>query len=285
VSALTEGGGSAAHRSSTAPAPSALPGSRRPRRGLPALRGFFWLMIGLLYLPIVILFVFSVNVNTTLSFPLRGFTLDWYEKLFATSALLTSIKSSLIVAVASSVAATTLGTMVAILLSRFNFRGRNLLTGLAVLPLLVPYVVLGVALLVLFTALGIERSLLTVGVAHAVVALPYATLIVLARLVAAEPQLEEAAMDLGATYPSTLRLVVVPMAAPAIVSAWITSFTVSFDEFALALFLAGREQTFPVYLIGQLRFAQSLPVLIAAAVLLMIGTLTLVLIADRVRRR
>jgi spermidine/putrescine transport system permease protein len=142
-----------------------------------------------------------------------------------------------------------------------------------------------VALLVLFTALGIERSLLTVGVAHAIVALPYATLIVLARLIGSEPQLEDAAMDLGATYPGTLRLVVVPMAAPAIVSAWITSFTVSFDEFALALFLAGREQTFPVYLIGQLRFAQSLPVLISAAVLLMIGTLTLILVADRVRRR
>jgi spermidine/putrescine transport system permease protein len=262
-----------------------MSGARRPRRRLPAMRGFYWLMIGLLYLPILILFVFSINANTTLSFPLRGFTADWYEKLFATPALLNSIKNSLIVAVGSSIAATALGTMVAILLSRFNFRGRNLLTGLAILPLLVPYVVLAVALLVLFTVLGIERSLLTVGIAHAIVALPYATLIVLARLIGSEPQLEDAAMDLGATYPGTLRLVVVPMAAPAIVSAWITSFTVSFDEFALALFLAGREQTFPVYLIGQLRFAQSLPVLIAAAVLLMIGTLTLILVADRVRRR
>lgn len=285
MSASTAPGVSTAPGTAAAPSTSAAPGTRRPRRGLPALRGFYWLMIGLLYLPIVILFVFSVNANTTLSFPLRGFTLDWYEKLFATSALLTSIRNSLLVAVASSLAATTLGTMVAILLSRFNFRGRTFLAGLAVLPLLVPYVVLGVAMLVLFTALGIDRSLLTVGVAHAVVALPYATLIVLARLVAAEPQLEEAAMDLGATYPSALRLIVVPMAAPAILSAWITSFTVSFDEFALALFLAGREQTFPVYLIGQLRFAQSLPVLISAAVLLMIGTLTLILVADRIRRR
>ena len=262
-----------------------MSGARRPRRGLPALRGFYWLLITLLYVPILLLFVFSLNANTTLSFPLRGFTTDWYEKLFATPAVLTSIKNSLIVAVASSLAATVLGTMLAILLSRFNFRGRNLLTGLAILPLLVPYVVLAVALLVVFTALGVERSLLTVGVAHAIVALPYATLIVLARLIGSEPQLEDAAMDLGATYPGTLRLVVVPMAMPAIISAWITSFTVSFDEFALALFLAGREQTFPVYLIGQLRFAQSLPVLISAAVLLMIGTLTLILVADRVRKR
>jgi spermidine/putrescine transport system permease protein len=242
-------------------------------------------MIAVLYLPILILFVFSINANTTLSFPLRGFTIEWYERLFATPALLSSIRNSLVVAVASSVAATVLGTMVAILLSRFNFRGRGLLTGLAIGPLLIPYVVLAVALLVLFTALGIDRSLLTVGVAHAIVALPYTTLIILARLIAAEPQLEEAAMDLGATYPGTLRLVVIPMAAPAIASAWITAFTVSFDEFALALFLAGRDQTFPVYLIGQLRFAQTLPVLIATAVLLMAGTLTLILVADRIRRR
>ena len=76
-----------------------------------------------------------------------------------------------------------------------------------------------------------------------------------------------------------------PMAMPAIVSAWITAFTVSFDEFAIALFLAGRDATFPVYLYGQLRFANTLPVLIAGASLLMIGTLTLILVADRIRRR
>jgi spermidine/putrescine transport system permease protein len=252
---------------------------------LRALSGFYWVLISLLYLPIVLLAVFSVNENTSLTFPLEGFTLQWYEGLFENRSLTTAVRNSLIVAVASSVAATILGTMVGILLSRFNFRGRGLLTGLAILPLLVPYVVLAVALLVLFTVVGVERSLLTIALAHTVVAVPYTTLIVLARLIGAEPELEDAAMDLGATYPSTLRLVVLPMAAPAIVSAWITAFTVSFDEFALALFLAGRDQTFPVFLVGQLRFATTLPVLIATAVLLMIGTLTLILVADRIRRR
>jgi spermidine/putrescine transport system permease protein len=250
-----------------------------------ALSGFYWVLIGLLYLPIVLLAVFSVNENTSLTFPLEGFTLQWYEGLFDNRQLITAVKNSVIVAVASSIAATMLGTMVAILLSRFNFRGRGLLTGLAILPLLVPYVVLAVALLVLFTVVGVERSLVTIALAHTVVAVPYTTLIVLARLIGAEPELEDAAMDLGATYPGTLRLVVLPMAAPAIVSAWITAFTVSFDEFALALFLAGRDQTFPVYLVGQLRFATTLPVLIATAVLLMVGTLTLILVADRVRKR
>jgi spermidine/putrescine transport system permease protein len=142
-----------------------------------------------------------------------------------------------------------------------------------------------VALLVLFRAVGIPLSLVTVGVAHTIVALPYTTLIVLARLVGFDAQFEEAAMDLGASYPTTLRLVVLPIAAPALLSAWVTAFTVSFDEFALALFLAGREPTFPVYLYGQLRFATTLPVLIATAVLLMLSTLTLILVTERIRRR
>jgi spermidine/putrescine transport system permease protein len=260
--------------------------SARPRRlRVPVIRGYYWLLIGLLYLPIVILFVFSINANTTLSFPLKGFTLAWYEKLFATPALIHSVTNSLIVAFGSSIAATALGSMIAILLSRFDFRGRTALTGLAMLPLIVPFVVLAVALLILFRALDINLSLVTIAIAHVVVALPYTTLIVLARLIGFDKQLEEASMDLGASYPATLRLIVLPIAAPAIVSAWITAFTVSFDEFALALFLAGRDPTFPVYLYGQLRFANTLPVLIATAVLLMVGTLMLIFVADRIRRR
>ena len=92
-------------------------------------------------------------------------------------------------------------------------------------------------------------------------------------------------MDLGASYPATIRLILLPIAAPAIVPAWITAFTVSFDEFALALFLAGRDPTFPVYLYGQLRFATTLPVLIATAVLLMVATLVLLAAAESIRRR
>ncbi len=91
-------------------------------------------------------------------------------------------------------------------------------------------------------------------------------------------------MDLGADYLTTLRRVVLPMVFPAIVSAWLTAFTVSFDEFALALFLAGTQPTFPVYLFSQLRFASRLPIMIALAMLLMLGTLTLVFVAERVQR-
>lgn len=255
-------------------------------RGRPSfLGGFYWFLILVLYLPLGILFLFSINAGTTLSFPLKGFTLDWYGKILSTSGLVDAVSNSLVVAVGSSTVATALGTMVGVLAARFDFRGKGLLTGLAVLPLIVPYVVLGVAMLILFTALDIERSIATVIAGHVIIGLPYTTLIILARLIGADPQLEDASMDLGASYPSTLRLVVLPIALPAIVSAWITAFTVSFDEFAIALFLAGNDRTFPVFLYGQLRFANSLPVLIATAVLMMIGTLALILVAERIRRR
>ncbi len=248
------------------------------------LSSYYFALVALLYLPIAVLFLFSFNANTTLSFPLQGLTLDWYSKLFAAEAVLRSARNSLVVAAGSSFVATLLGTAVAVLFLRFNFRGKNLLLALAVLPLIVPFIVLAVALLMLFSALHIERSLLTVGVAHAVVALPYAFLIIISRLAGLDASLEEAAMDLGATYLTTLRRIVLPIIAPAMVSAWLTAFTVSFDEFALALFLAGTEPTFPVYLFSQLRFANRLPIMIALAVLMMIGSLTLVLVAERLRR-
>ena len=248
------------------------------------LKSYFFGLIALLYLPILVLFLFSINSNTFLSFPLQGFTFDWYQKLFDSEALLRSARNSLIVALGSSLTATLMGTMVALLMMRYQFRSKGLLVAMAVLPLIVPYIVLAVALFLLFSVFNIDRSLLTVGIAHTVVALPYVLLIVGARLAGFDASVEEAAMDLGADYPTTLRRIVLPMIAPAMVSAWLTAFTVSFDEFALALFLAGTQPTFPVYLYGQLRFANRLPIMIALAVLMMIGTLTLVLIAERVRR-
>ena len=246
---------------------------------------YYFSLIALLYLPIVILFLFSINANTALSFPLKGLTLDWYIKLFQADAVLRAARNSLLVATGSSFAATILGTMVSILIMRYEFRGKNLLLALAALPLIVPYVVLGVALLLLFSFIHVDRSLLTVGIAHTIVALPYTLLIIASRLAGFDSSIEEAAMDLGADYPTTLRRVVLPLIFPAMVSAWLTAFTVSFDEFALALFLAGTQPTFPVYLFSQLRFANRLPIMIALAVLLMAGTLTLVFFAERFRQR
>jgi len=254
------------------------------RRAPITLTLYYFGLVALLYLPIMLLFLASMNSSVSLSFPIKQLTLDWYQKLFTADAVLRSARNSVIVALGSSFAATALGTMVSILMLRYRFRGQNMLIALAVLPLIVPYVVLGVALLILFSVLQIERSLWTVGIAHSVVALPYTLLIIASRLAGFDPNLEEAAMDLGADYPTTLWRVVLPLIFPAIISAWLTAFTVSFDEFALALFLAGTQPTFPVYLFSQLRFANRLPIMIALAVLMMIGTLAIVLIAERIRR-
>jgi spermidine/putrescine transport system permease protein len=248
------------------------------------LAGYYALLVGFLFLPIGVLLLFSFNSGATLVFPLSGFTTSWYQTAVDTPAATAAVRNSVQVALGSSLIATALATMVAILITRYRFRGKGVLLGLAMLPLIVPYLVLGVALLLLFAALGIERSLFTIGIAHTVIALPYALLIILARLAGVGADLEEAAMDLGATYPTTLRLIVLPIAAPAIVSAWLVAFTASFDEFALALFLAGTEPTLPVYIYGQLRFASRLPMMIALVVMVTCGSLLLALLADRLRR-
>jgi spermidine/putrescine transport system permease protein len=240
-------------------------------------------MLALLYFPIALLFLFSFARNTSLVFPLRELTLDWYGEVFADDALLEAARNSLVVGMIAATVATGLGLSVAF--ARFRFRGRLPLLGLAVLPLIVPFIVLGVSLFVLFSFVDVPRSLLTVAAGHSIIALPFATLILLARMSGIDPALEDAAMDLGATYGVTLRRVVLPLIGPTLFSAWLTCFIVSFDEVAIALFLAGGDPTFPVYLYGQLRFAQRVPVLIAMAVLLMIGTISLTLLAFRLARR
>jgi spermidine/putrescine transport system permease protein len=251
------------------------------RSWLPA---YYFALLALLYLPLAILLLFAFNSGTILVFPLKGLTLGWFKQLLATEALMRSLRNSVIVATGSSVVATALATCGAIAFVRFRFRGKGLFMTVALLPLYVPFVVLGVSLLLLFSTLGIPRSLLTIGAAHSIVSLPYALLIVTARLVGFDPHLEEAAMSLGADYWQTLRRVILPLMAPAIVAAWVVAFTVSFDEFAIANLLVGREPTLPVYLYSQLRMTARLPLAVAMAALVMVGTLSLFLALVWLRR-
>ena len=239
----------------------------------------------LLYFPIALLFLFSFNSGSVLRFPLKDLTLDWYAQVFANEALLEAARNSLLVGIGSATVATGLGLAVSIAVTRFQFRGRVPLLGVAVLPLIVPFIVLAVSLFLLFSFMDVPRSLLTIAAGHTVLAVPFATLILLARLSGMDPALEDAAMDLGATYLTTIRKVMLPLIGPSLLSAWLTCFIVSFDEVAVAIFLAGGDPTFPVFLYSQLRFAQRLPVLIAMAVMLMGGTIALTLIAFRLGRR
>jgi len=245
----------------------------------PAFPLYYVLLVVLLYLPIGVLFLFSVNNGIVFSFPLKGITDHWYRDMVKNGELVAALRNSVAVAISSSLAATALGTAAAIALARFEFKGKAVFLTIALMPLLVPFLILGVALLILFAALQIDRSLVTVAIAHTVVSLPYTLLILMARLVGFDPKLEEAAQDLGATYPYTLGRVILPLIAPAMLAAWLLAFTVSFDEFVLASFLNSGKPTLPVYIFGQLRFANRFPQVVALAVLVMVLSIILFLIS------
>ena len=254
------------------------------RRGFPLLSLYYLGLLLLLYFPIGVLVLFSVNDGTTLAFPLRGLTVHWYQDMLGNRVLLNAVRNSALVALFSSLCATTLGSAAAIGVLRFDIRGKLAFVALALMPLLVPFLILGVALLILFAAFDIPRSLLTVAIGHTVVSLPYTLLIVMARLVGFPSNLEEAAEDLGASYAYTLRRVILPLIAPGMLAAWLVAFTVSFDEFVLTSFLIGRDPTLPVFIVGQLRFANRFPQVVALAIVVMLVSLTLVVIAEWVQR-
>ena len=253
--------------------------------GKRVMRVFFGLVVLFLYAPIVILVVFSFNNDAVPSFPLSGFTLRWYHDFIHNGTMRAALESSAIVAAMSSVVAVALGILASIALARRGFFGKGLVTALLLSPLVIPFVVLGIAMLLLFHVLGVTPSLLTIATGHVVISLPYTILVLLPRLEQIDASLAEAAYDLGAGPFRTFRWVTLPLILPAIVSAFLIAFTTSFDEYAVASFLAGTRQTFPLYLYGALRFPDQLPQVIAVAVVILTVTFCLIVVAEVLRRR
>jgi spermidine/putrescine transport system permease protein len=246
---------------------------------------YYWLFAAFLYLPIALLIIFSFNDSELLHFPLSGFTLQWYKDLGNAKELLDAAKNSIIVGLISSLAATILGTMAAIAVVRFNFSGKNFFIAVSSLPLVIPAVVVGVALLILFRQFfDMELSLWTVGLGHVVVHIPTVMLIVGARLAGFPDNLEDAAMDLGASYWGAQLRVVLPMSLSALVAAFLTAFTTSFDEYAMSVFLVGTETTLPVYMYSLLRFPRRLPLVVAMGGLIMAGSVVLIMFSEWLRR-
>ena len=245
---------------------------------------YFFLLNAFLYLPLLLLVIFSFNDSTSLVFPLRGFTLQWYRDLMQTPELIESVVNSLLLAVGSGLAATVLGTLAAIGLVRFRFAGRGLFLSITAMPLVIPSVVLAVALLIGLIQLNVPLSLWTVGLGHVVISLPVVVMIVAARLVGISATLEEAAMDLGTTFWGAQWRVTLPLAMPAIVAGFLNAFTTSFDEFALAFFLIGRQPTLPIYLYSQLRFPSRLPLVVTVAALIIAGSVALIMFTEWLRR-
>ncbi|MBP7999265.1 MAG: ABC transporter permease [Chloroflexi bacterium] len=246
---------------------------------------YYGLFAIILYLPIILLILFSFNDSSSLRFPLTGFTTRWYQDLLQARELLTSLQNSVIVGLISSLVATILGTMAAIAIMRFDFPGKSAFLTVSALPMVIPSVVIGVALLILFRQMiNVELSLWTVGLGHVVLNIPTVMLILASRLAGFPANLEEAAMDLGTSYWGAQWRVTLPMCIPALVAAFLTAFTTSFDEYAMSVFIMGTESTLPVYMYSQLRFPRRLPVMVALGALIMVLSIITILLAERLRR-
>ena len=254
------------------------------KNGARALRVFFAFVVVFLYAPIVILLIFSFNNSEIPSFPLSGFTFHWYRAFLSNSDLRGALETSAVIAALSSVGAVVLGVLASIALVRRRFPAKSAVSALLLSPLVIPYVVFGISLLLLFHTIGVPRSLLTVVIGHIVISVPYTLLVLVPRLNQIDVSLEEAAFDLGASRLRTFRSITLPLILPAILSAFLIAFTTSFDEYAVASFVVGTRATFPIYLYSALRFPSQLPQVIAVAVVVIAASLFVVVAAEIGRR-
>ena len=196
-----------------------------------------------LYLPILILIVFSFNESRLVTV-WAGFSTKWYGAMAANDALIASAITTLKVGIASSTVATILGTMAAVLLARFGrFRGRTLFAGMIVAPLVMPEVITGLALLLMFLSLGLARGYLTVVIAHASFSMAYVAVIVQSRLSTMDRSIEEAALDLGCPPLKAFFTVTLPIIAPSVAAGWLLAFTLSLDDLVIASFTTGPSTT------------------------------------------
>ncbi|HEX3226961.1 MAG TPA: ABC transporter permease [Gaiellaceae bacterium] len=254
------------------------------KNGARALRVFFGLVVLFLYAPIVILLIFSFNNSDVPAFPLSGFTFHWYHEFLANGDLRAALGTSAIIAALTSIGAVLLGVLSSIALVRRRFRAKPLVSALLLSPLVIPYVVFGISLLLLFHQVGISRGMPTVVIGHIVITLPYTILVLVPRLEQIDESLEEAAFDLGASRLRTFWAITLPLILPAVASAFLIAFTTSFDEYAVASFVIGSRATFPIYLYSALRFPSQLPQVIAVAVVVLVISLTVVVAAEVGRR-
>jgi spermidine/putrescine transport system permease protein len=254
------------------------------KSGAVVMRVFFALVVVFLYAPILILLIFSFNNAEVPSFPLAGFTLHWYGDFLHNADLRGALETSALIAALSSAGAVVLGILASIALVRRRFRGKAAVSALLLSPLVIPYVVFGISLLLLFHQLGVARSVLTVVIGHIVISLPYTILVLMPRLQQIDVSLEEAAYDLGASRMRTFRSITLPLILPAVLSAYLIAFTTSFDEYAVASFVVGTRVTFPIYLYSALRFPNQLPQVIAVAVVVITVSLLVVVAAEIGRR-
>jgi putrescine transport system permease protein len=216
--------------------------------------GSLALGLAFLYLPIVMLVIYSFNASRLVTV-WGGWSMRWYAELINDRAMLESAWVTLRIALLSASAATVLGTLAAIALVRFGrFRGRVLFSGMIYAPLVMPEVITGLALLLLFVAIDVDRGFWTITIAHTTLIMCFVTVVVQSRLLSFDTSLEEAAMDLGCPPLKTFLTVTLPLIAPALASGWMLAFTLSLDDLVIASFTTGPgATTLPIRIYSEVR--------------------------------
>lgn len=260
-------------------------------RRSPFVLGMMAFGFAFLYVPILLLVIYSFNENRLVTV-WSGFSTRWYGELFRDSQILGAAQTSLLIASLSATLSTILGTISGLVLTRFGrFRGRTLFSGMITAPLVMPEVITGLSILLLFVALENAigwpdgRGVTTITIAHVTFTMAYVTIIIQSRLGQMDDSLEEAAMDLGARPLKVFFLITLPLIAPALVSGWLLSFTLSLDDLVVASFTAGPSSTtLPMVVFSSVRMGVS-PKINALATLLVLGAATCIVLAAVVMRR
>jgi spermidine/putrescine transport system permease protein len=250
-----------------------MPVDRHARRTRRLLALLVVLVIGFLYLPIGFLILFSFETSSTPGLPITGLTLHWYETMLKDRIIQQAVLNSVIVAGVVAVIASVVGTMTAFPLVRARLRFADAARLLFTMPIMIPGVLLGIGLLLVFRrVLDVDLSLVTVIAGHLVFTTPFVVLIVSARLQGFDRRLEWAAADLGASGFHTLRHIVLPLISPAIVAGALLSVTLSIDEFVITYFTVGAQPTLPLYIYTSIKLGVT-PEVNAVATVLLVGTL------------
>ncbi|HRE46765.1 MAG TPA: ABC transporter permease [Aggregatilineales bacterium] len=263
---------------STRVAPNALPRLHLPRLrlGRLALPTVGILGFAFLYIPIFVLIVFSFNSGSRMG-QWEGFSLKWYESVFQDRRIMASFEVSLWVALLSTVISTLLGTMVALALDRFRFRGRTTFDGILYLPVIIPDIVMALALLLFFSSVEMKLSRWTILLGHIAFSVSYVCVVVRARLATMDRRLEEAAADLYASPFAAFRRVTLPLLMPGIIAGALMAFTLSIDEFVITSFIGGQGDTaIPVRIFSMLRFGLKPEINALAVIILMMSSVLVV---------
>lgn len=257
---------------------------RRPTVNLLAVYAVFFVV--LLYGPVMLLPAFSFNDSIYIAFPFKGFTTKWYYEMATSRPLMNALVSSLKVGIPVAFVSTALGLLAAKALTRYRLPGRQVVMGLLMIPLVVPFIVLGVGnLVVLRKVFDIDLSLWTIGAGHVLICTPFSILVLISRLEGFDKSLEEASLDLGESAWGTFWRVTFPLALPGIVSSLLLSFTESLDEYVIASFLSGNDATLPLFIWSQLRFPQKLPDVLALGSCIFVISFIAVVGSEMARKR